>query len=276
MLLNFKNNLQSCLVSILSKKQGVTAKLLHTEATKLYKECSIQAIYKELRKLQENLVVVKINDKYSLSFSWILNSLKYMDDIYDNFIEQTNVRNLLPYNSSKQTWQLSDLRRLDDLWIQILLSLFHETNEKIAYCSVPHPWFELVHHSQDVNFQKALRINGQNQYIIIGGNTYLDNYFSSRWPKDVYKHTTSDSIFDPNRRRYINVIGDFIFTFVLDKYTTKAIDNFFENVKSKKDISLTKIVDLFDGAAKIKATLEKEPLKAKKFVRKFRRYSGFK
>jgi hypothetical protein len=275
MFINQKNNLQKSIIEILSKKQGVTAKYLFLESSKKYKQCSIQAIYKELRKLQEKLIVVKINDKYSLSFSWILNTIKYMDEIYDSYIEQTNIKNLLATGSIKQEWKFSDLRRLDDLWIQILLSLFHETKEEKAYCWVPHPWFELVHHKQDVNFQKALKINKNKQCFIIGGNTYLDQYFASKWPKDIYEFTLSNSVFDTNRRKYLNVVGDYIFSFVLDRKTTDLIDSFFEQVKSAKDINVAKIVDIFDRGANIKATLERDTIKAGKIKRKIIRYSGF-
>lgn len=269
-LLQNSPSLQKTIIDLLAKNHSATANWLQIKATKEYRSCSIQAVYKELRNLQANGVVVKIKQEYSLSYSWIINSIGWIEEIYQKQITKSALANLLPNGINKQTWHFNDLRRLDDLWIQILLTLFEATGEKIAYCWVPHPWFELVHHKQDQAFQRALKRAGNYQYFIIGGDSYLDRHFAKNWSEQVYRYFLVSSSKMPNRSMYINVIGNYIFSFKIDPYTASTIDNLFNNVTANSEIDLAKVVDIFDRGAKVKATLELLPQKSNRLISVFK------
>lgn len=73
MLLGSFNNIDNLIVILLARKGSLSAKELFKIVNKNYKKSSIQAIYKELRKLIDEGVVWKSKDLYGLSAAWVVN-----------------------------------------------------------------------------------------------------------------------------------------------------------------------------------------------------------
>jgi len=274
MFLQNKRNLQQVLVSLLAKKHPATAVQLLDRVSAMYRVCSIQAVYKELRKLQTAGVVVKAKDKYSLSLSWILNGMDFLDSAYDSYMEQSSLGSILPVTGKRQVWYFTDLRKTDDFWVQCMLALIQKSDTKKMLQWVPLPWFELIHHEKDIAFQNALRASGGVLRFVIGGNSFLYRHCVRNWPDDVYKCSMAESPFQHQRRSSFLVSENYILTITLDKETTEIIDNLFDRVSSVENLDPSQVMGLFDRKTKVTVKLENNPAAALTLKRKFCRFLG--
>jgi len=220
-------------------------------------------------------VIVKAKDVYSVSLSWILNTLGFMDTMYDNYVESPSPELLVTDDKTKKEWRFSDLRRTDDFGIHLMLALFQASEKKVMLQWMPHPWFEVIHHEQDIRFQNALRMSGAVIHVIVGGRTYLDRDYTDAWPEDVYKYSLAVSPFENDRRSYLMVIDDYLLTVKFDQKTAATVDSFFDRVRSAEELNVSEAVRLFDQQGDVRVILEKNRKKTKGLKRKFCKFWGF-
>ena len=180
MYLSEPKKLQDHILLLLTSNRALSATTLQTLLRRTYKNCSLQAIYKELRLLIKRGVVVKANKCYGLSLPWILESYSILDKAYETYFSSAALNDLLLPGKTKSSWKFNDLRGADDFWIQAVLAIVEGTNNKQVFGWIPHPWFSIIHFQKDLRFQNALRSQSAKYFFMIGGNTFLDNHFIFR------------------------------------------------------------------------------------------------
>ena len=83
MLLGTQETLEELLVRILAERPAARPADLHAEVCRRFREYSLPAVYKELRKLQNQGVVFRTGNTLSLSLAWVLNLTALTDRMYD-------------------------------------------------------------------------------------------------------------------------------------------------------------------------------------------------
>lgn len=270
MFLRANDNLQESLIFTLGGAPNRTAKALQTDIAKIYKPCSLQAIYKELRGLQSRGVVVKANQLYSLSLAWVLKMIQFTDQLDHHYVRHRAMPVLLPKPGESKVWHFTRLRRLEDFWVHLLLVLTESSKDRILYQWMPQPWIFLVQHQRQIDFQEAMHELKAKISLIIGGRNFLQRAFLRYLRKDLYQVSLEPSRFERRRTVYLSVIGDYILRIRIDPRTAKSLDRFFSEVSSERDLKLEQVLELFRRQGTFSVTVLHNRARASELRRQFK------
>lgn len=274
-MINERKNLAQYIVQSLASQQLLEVTDLRKKVLEVSgKNYSIQGLYKELRKLQEEGVLFKLRNKYSLRLPWVFDFISLADKLSTTYTERPQLPLILPEINKKEIWHFSDLLKMNDFWSHILLILIQQSKHKVLLGWNPHPWFHLVQTKQEEQYIKALKLARSKLYLILGGSSLLDKWTEKFWDKETVHYSFGKSDFHNERSTYFNVIDDYVVTVKLEPKTAQAIDAIYENTKSIDDLNLQSILSIFNQETKCSIWLEKNPEKAKKIGVKFKKFWG--
>lgn len=271
MLLEADKNVEDRLVEVLAKYSAQTAAQLH----KAIGDCSIQAIYKELGKLEQQGVVIKIDRRYSLRVPWILELADLAEQATKTYANARAAAIVLPKEGERVIWHFTDLLKLNNFWSQLLLVLLQQSGERILLTWMPHPWFHLVYSEQEQQYIKSLELTQTRLYLINGGQTFLDHWAERYWQGEHIEYSLAESPFakeDPSI--YYNVVGDYVITGRLDREITEEIEALYAKTKSMDEVDFSEVFRIFNSRVRASLWLEYKPEKAKEVRKKFERYFG--
>lgn len=246
MLFEERQNLEESIVRLLSVRPGLSAGEIMRISSQLDRPFCTAAVYKELAKLLERGVLVKIKRRYSLSLTWTLDVLSFSQRLSENYLKNPRATFVLPEPGREVCLKFTNLLRVNDFSSHIILLLVALSEDKRVFSWNPHPWFYLVQTSQESGYIRGLKKSGGKFFKVIGGETYLDRWTTQFW-KD--QKTTAvrflPNAFEANRRLYFNVVGDFIASFMLDSAAAKMIDSLYGSVKSYRQLDLPQLFESF-------------------------------
>jgi hypothetical protein len=274
-MINERKNLAHYIIQSLASQQLLEVADLRKKVLDVSgKHYSVQGLYKELRKLQEEGVLFKLKNKYSLRFPWVFDFISLADKLSETYTQQPQFPLILPEINKKEIWHFSSLLKMNDFWSHILLILIQQSKHKVLLGWNPHPWFHLVQTKQEEQYIKALKLARSKLYLIVGGRSLLDKWTEKFWDKETVRYSFGKSDFHNERSTYFNVIDEYVVTVKLQPKTAQAIDTIYENTKSMDDLNINSILLIFNQKTKCSIWLEKNPQKAKKIGIKFKKFWG--
>ncbi|QQR50396.1 hypothetical protein IPF86_00535 [Candidatus Nomurabacteria bacterium] len=232
---------------------------------------SKQGLYKALRELMRDEVIIKEKKLFTLNKVW-LSRLK-------DFVEESeqNLGVALPFLEESFTGRkvivFKDMDALNIYWGHLFLALSERFNDKPFFFFNHHSWF--IHdspHSEMYLYKKSLKKKNK-VLITLGANTLFAKDFKTRFAKANIQISINEKIGVPMTDN-LCVIGDYIITTRYDKNTMTEIDTLFKNSSSfgeneknefKKMLSFSKRPKMIITKNKRKATIWKHSL-AKNFV----------
>lgn len=274
MFLDSNASLRELLVIALAQRRECTADRLRVLICERHRKCSLQAVYLELGKLMQAGVVLKVKDRYELTLSWVSKLEEFACCTADDYFSRPSKLFQLPAPGKKLRLVFSDLKRCDRFWMQSMIKLLETSATKQMFQWLPHPWHQLVHGPTGGEFEKTLRRIGAKDYIIVGGDSYLDRQARKSWAGDIFVHSAAPGPFACERTDYISISGDFILTTSYPLKIVKMIDRYFCEVVSRAEVNARALAPIFASKMKIVVKLEHNPKEAEKFRRKFLRYFG--
>lgn len=276
MLSGDKEQLEDFLVHILSQTAAATAEQLIGKLKEQRLAYSVQAVYKELRKLQAQGVVIKARGLYSLRLSWIFNLTDLADRAYATYIDAPFPDELLPPSKKKAIWKFSNLLRADNFYLQILTKLLLDPSVRSANTVIDHPWFLFLQGKDESKFQRILEQQRKHQYVLIENNTPLDRlqvkFWDSAGEHKAVIHTFSNDL-DLSRTASITTfIGEYVVQERLPAATKKAFDELYRRTRSLRDLNYEEIIRLCTMPSQASVILEKNAVKAQKWWKKISEY----
>src|SRR3989338_7602086 len=244
MLFQTKERLSEHIVKILANQYAISAQRIHILLKKT-RNCSIQAVYKELRNLQEWGVVVKTKKQYNLRIPWAIEFVSFANRIKRQYLESSQLIAILPEYNKKEIWHFSNLLRLNDFWSQLLLLLIQQSKEKILYGWNPHLWFHLVQTKQEKQYIDSLKKTKSKLYLIIGGDAYLDKWAEKFFDKRVVEYVFGKQLFLKKQLYYLNVIDDYVLIVKVDSETTQSIEKIYSSIHSGEELDIANILKVF-------------------------------
>ncbi len=270
-----RKNLSQYIIQSLSSQQFLEVSDLLKKITEASgKDYSIQGLYKELKKLQEEGVLFKLGNQYSLRLPWVLDFISLADSISATYIERPQLPLILPEINKKEIWHFTDLLKMNDFWSHVILALLQQSKNKILLGWNPHPWFHLVQTKQEEQYIKSLKLANSKLYLIVGGDSFLDRWTEKFWDKKMMEYSFGKSDFHNERSTYFNVVDDYVLTVKLDPKISQSIDDIYKNTKSLNDLDLQSIFSIFHQKTKSSVWLEKNPERARKIGIKFKKFWG--
>ena len=235
---------------------------------------SRRAMYKELRRLQDQAVVIQSSARYSLRLGWLVELERLVETAHRRAIESVYTTLPLDAKDTRTVWRFPDLRHVDDYWIQVALALFDHTREPAMFYWIRHSWFSMAHPEKDDEFQRALRRRRRLLYLAIGGDTFLDRLPAPAWAPDVYRPSFKPSPFQGSRLGSITAIGEYVVTVRLDARLNEALDTLYSRVQAESDLTVEAHRTLFATKGSCTLILEHAPSKAASYLARFRRFFG--
>lgn len=157
------------IITILLKKPGLCAEALRQRVSKDNRvNVTIQAIYKDLRRLQQQQVVFKAESRFFLSLPWLLEMRTEIEDGVSTYSNLNILKNFLPLEGKSQSWRFSDIHAMDRLGVNLMISMLRQSGDKQLYHWEPFPWHALFHTELADPFLKEFRRSGYHAYGILG------------------------------------------------------------------------------------------------------------
>lgn len=271
-----ENNIKSLILEILSKgpREGVD---LIKQIQSVRKGTTKQGVYKALRALIKDRVVVKHRKNLMLNQIW-LNKM-------NNFVEQTDKNYLTGQKARDNTDTLDFMKEgdkisyifksydaLDRFHSHIFSLIIKKTDpQSPLYAYNPHEWFILktnLKENEDYLFD-WLRERDKQLYFTIGHENILDKKFRKDYSSEEFEIAIDVNTNYPENL-YINVIGNYVIEMKNDKQFAEKLHMIYENSENQDEAS-EKIKSLLKTKHKIKMVLSYNSQKAKKIKAKLRK-----
>ena len=217
--------------------------------------------------------LIKVDRTYRLSLAWVLNMVDLADQMYDTHVSGTSPH-LLPEEGEKLKWTFSQLQRLDEFWIHMVLTLCNTSEEKILYQWIPHPWFHLMPGTKTPAFQNALVIGEYKVKSIIGNRNFLDKRSSKLTTANCYEFSYAEGPFEGKNAEYYSVCENYFLKIKMDSQTESRIAGVYDSIKTAKEITTSPLINELYKKGRIRVELEHSPKKASGYLKKFRDYFG--
>lgn len=282
MLLGTHHSLEDNIIVLLGKKSNQTVESLQQRLTKNDQTVTVQGIYRVLRKLQAEGIVIKEKKHYSLRIAWLLNLGNFIEETEDSYLQAVYMDNLLPQNiGEKRNWSFTNLLKLNDFWSQLLIAMVKTAKRKIAIHYCPHTWFDILERDQEKQFVKAFFELVDQDYLLIGGRTPLDQIACEQYQSIVKEHcylARPEEYTDARRTLYLSIIGEYIMTIKINEQVAQKIDQFYTETPMElarnNERMYTLLVNLIKQKNNVKISIKRDPVLAQKYYKKFEKIFG--
>lgn len=217
-----------------------------------------QGIYKSLRLLIKEEVVIKNKDIFSLNEEW-------KNKIIEGFQKENNFE----LSEKEQIhFDLSSLIHLDQQWKNITLSIQKNIKNFPIFFYNPHDIWSFLSESRKESeniYYKNLYKNKTYSYCVNGGNTEFDKIMRKERETEFSRININNELF--KNTDYITIIGDYITIVRISKKTADLIEKSYKESKDIQDFK-KQIQKLGIEKKKVKLIIEKNKEKAKLLRRK--------
>ena len=268
MLCSRNQKLDEIIVEILVRHpKSCVADLMRTSRIQGY-DYSIKAFYKELKKLEEEGVVLKFGKNYALNLAWVIQFSSFAEEMFDNGVRAFSSEDILPAPGKSHSWRFTSLDRVNPIWTQLLGILLKQSNEKIMYEWAPHTWFFLVHPHSERAFQRALTKLHSKTYRVVKGMSNLEKLPKPIWDKMEGKTVFGRSIDGVGDNCYLDVIDNFVVSVNLDKTTTNHLNQLYSENKKGVSVDFSEIHEVLSQRGCIKLKITHNYRQAQKYKKK--------
>lgn len=254
MLFSNKEILEDRIVRLLMD-QNQTVKSLRKHLEKEAVSVSIQAIYKALRALTTEEIILKHLTDYSLSEEW----RRGMSERFSPKKESITLS-----EGEMVRFDLNSLVHLDQQWKNIVFPLHEQYRGIPVFCYNYHElWIHLneSRRKSELDYYKSFEKSKTPFYYVFGGNTVHDKHIGKLIENKYLKVNVGDSAFPDTD--YPIVISDYV---IMTRISSKAAQKVEECYKTSKSIAELeqKISKIGLEKVKIKLIIERNKEKAKK------------
>src|SRR3990167_1965939 len=148
---NLKPEAATVVIDILSQKPRLTMKELNEYFQKKYQPgMSIQWLYKIVKNLIVQRVLVKEGGLLSVDASWIHNLLNFADKLKQTYLENdATAANIILNEGESKSFTLEKPIEMDNFWNHTLITVLHyytthEHKDKNVYNYNHRSWYQLV------------------------------------------------------------------------------------------------------------------------------------
>ncbi len=216
---------------------------------------TIQGVYKALRELISEDVVVKHKKTYSISTIW-------RDKL--NQLTKTSEYLFKLSPNEKVSYTFNKLEHIDAFWKHSLNDLDKEVGGCPTFDFCPHNFWSLVPGRYESEIEYNLSFLHEKKYIfsIIGGTTEYDKERKKDYTHEYHK-TNLDTDIDINRRDHITIMGPYIITTRISLNLAKQTDKLYNSAQTNEELEVG-LQKVFKKPGTILMTIEHKQQKAKK------------
>ena len=252
-------------------QEGVIEKQPLIDSVSTECDVTLQAVYKELRRLRKEDVVIDKNKQLGLTLWYINEQLRVWEATQNHYDRKYDLREVFNIQRGKKlSFFFNTLAELDSFWTQSYLFLERIIPETIpTYACIPHDWFFYSRPASDERWTNA---QSRTQRLIITHPAELDFIVLKQRRKQGYQFTPNVNPFKQSENTYYTLIGDWIFEIELDKKVGSALGDFISNTEKISGISQDTINILLSTKGKFTLKVHHNPKKASFLTKKLAKY----
>lgn len=226
-----------------------------------------EAVYKSLRKLLKEEVIVKRGRVTSLSNQWVIDMAEKWRQAEAKYVGKPEGLRLAEKTSVVYTTKTID--ELDTLWnhnIYQLVSLLPSGSH--LYSSVPHYWFPSIRSKSEQRLMQTLKARGYVWHQMASNAKKLDRELKKYFPCEDIEYYAADIA----EKNYINVFGEYVLEVTLDKKAAQYIEEWYETHSSFNDASICELEKVLAIRGVYKLKIAKNKTKAARYRKIFSPY----
>jgi hypothetical protein len=258
MLFSKKESLEDRLIRLLlSKEQSVKTlkKTLSDEGV----VATIQGIYKALRLLVAEEIIIKRGNLYSLSEEWRSGAVDSLNQSADRFELA---------EGEKISFDLASLVHLDQQWKNIVLPLHNAHPTAPVFFYNPHEiWIHLneSRKKSEYAYYESFKENKTHAFALFGGNTEHDKAMKKELQNEYLQIAVGVEAF--SKTDYPTIFGDYIITTRISKRLSEEIEKAYKESESG-EVLQERLQKIGIEKKKVKLIIERDRDKAKKLRKK--------
>ncbi|MDD5068516.1 MAG: hypothetical protein PHS53_04620 [Candidatus Pacebacteria bacterium] len=244
---------------------------------------TIQGIYKSLRVLRKQHIVLMQKKEVVLNQSWLrqMGDFAALAEHAYRHPASDSGHFLQMQDGDRITYEFKDPIQVDIFWNHVLYVLFDalpKVDRWYAYAS--HCWFLLGRRKDELALRDYMVNKGICYLFTVGNKTPLDRLVAKDFDRVNSKYHMLEKPLFPKRKNslglVLNIVGDYVIEAQYDKHITDRIEQFYKTntiINPEKTSELQAIVSL---PSRIKFTITKDAEKAAKLSRMFEKNFYFK
>jgi hypothetical protein len=200
------------------------------QAVAIDSKATIQGVYKALRQLKKEEVVVSHHKTIALSTVWLAAEVERLERIQKTYSLREHFFNVKNTNRDQTvSFRFKTINELDLFWTHAFLSLEeHCAQADISIAIAPHDWFIYARKQTDQAWVKKHSSKQRKLWVIVTHADVLDKKVIRARKKD--PDTEIEALFEnplhQNELTYYSSIGPYIIKVILDKSVGKALNIF--------------------------------------------------
>ncbi len=222
------------------------------------KNLTIFGVYKILRELKKEYLVIKTEKIYSISEEW-------KTKLYKNIKSSHEENSLLNIeDGEKIEFKFTSLSGLDYQWKNIMLYIKSINPKYPIFFQMEHQfWTMLNDNRKKSEYEYIQSFNKEKSFAFysVGGNTKFDKSFKKDFSNEYIKINTGEELLNNNNKQ-ISIYDEYIIFTIIPELEAKKINNLFESVEKVEDLQKS-IENLHIEKRNIKLVVERNKKKAK-------------
>ncbi len=250
---------------------GVKGKATVIDSVMEGEKVTVQAVYKELRKLVSDEVVIDKQKKLSLTLTYIEHEQKKWRQVLDRYTHQVSFNDFLQLPKGKSlSFTFSTIIDLDLFWTQAFIILERILPVEIPrYSIVAHDWFSYARPTTD-----NIWINDRTRSLrmVLTYPAEIDWQIARLRRKQGYEFTGGENPLKLTEAEYITLVSDWVFEVEFDKTVAKELNEYIWSLKNVGEVNPVKMDELMKMKGTFKLKLSNNPKKAKEMASKVKKY----
>lgn len=232
---------------------------------------TVQAVYKELRGLVKDEMVIDKQKKLSLTLTYIEHEHKKWKQVREKYTQQLSFDDFLQLPKGKSlTFTFSTIIDLDLFWTQSFVILERILSSEVPrYSIVPHDWFTYARPSTDEVWTSNDNVVRR---MIITHPAEVDWQVASLRRKQGYQFTGGENPLKLADYQYLTMVSDWVFEVEFDKAVATQLNEYITTLKKISDVDPSVMETLMNAKGTFKLKLSNNPKKAHEYAEKAKKF----
>lgn len=235
---------------------------------------SKQAVYKALRVLKKNEIIVQAHGEVALSSIWLkkLHDFTEKTELHYKINDQPSLDFLKLKEGEKIVYSFKTFEATDLFWGHAFIVLFNSMPQASpVFIFSPHEWFLLARPESEIFLLNRFKETGKKLFFLCDNRNPLDLEVAKYFDNETTNYYASpDKYFDkPNY--YVNILNNFLIEVLLDPKISGLIDEFYKKTTSLDDAAKNRLLEIIKTKGKNKLVIYRNERKARKIKNIFKK-----
>ncbi len=224
-----------------------------------------QGVYKILRAMKDEEIIVIYKKSVSLNATWITNMNNFFSVAERSYLKnKTGTGNLLDLeNGEKIRYEFQSAANTDAFWDHALYILMEAHPGTTWFGYNPHDWFFIARKKTESELRDFINKKGGVYVMTVGSRTALDRHIAKEFDGVRAKYYMRDKPLFLKNNYYVNVVGDFIVEVLIDRKIADRIEDLYKKTKVYSDEAREELQVIINSKGKSKLVISKNKIKAK-------------